>query len=335
MKFSEIGEFGFIESIKKECIASLKGVIKGIGDDCAVFGPYSGRVLLFTTDMLIEDIHFLMDKITPYQLGWKAIAVNLSDIAAMGGRPLFILLSLGIPVEMNVELIQDIYKGMKDICEHYTVNILGGDTVASPDKLIINISLIGDAKEKEVIYRSGARPGDKIYLTGNVGDSAAGLKILKTEISPPNSIGSHFIKVHNEPKPLIETGRIIATSGLASAMIDLSDGLLSDLGHICKESGVGAMLFRSKIPLSSKLKLLASLANFNPLDIALSGGEDYLLLVTVPEEKIQDLELLFKDKRPSPLYLVGEIKEKEGIGMVNDDGSIEEIVLRGFNHFLS
>ena len=335
MKFSEIGEFGFIESIKKECIASLKDVIKGIGDDCAVFGPYSGRVLLFTTDMLVEDIHFLMDKITPYQLGWKAIAVNLSDIAAMGGRPLFILLSLGIPVEMNVELIQDIYKGMKDICEHYRVNILGGDTVASPDKLIINISLIGDAKEKEVIYRSGARPGDKVYLTGNVGDSAAGLKILKNDISLPNSIGSHFIKVHNEPKPLIETGRIIATSGLASAMIDLSDGLLSDLGHICKESGVGAMLFRSKIPLSSELKLLASLANFNPLDIALSGGEDYLLLVTVPEEKIQDLELLFKDKRPSPLYLIGEIREKEGIGMVNDDGSIEEIVLRGFNHFLS
>lgn len=335
MKFSEIGEFGFIESIKKECIASFKGVIKGIGDDCAVFGPYSGRVLLFTTDMLVEDIHFLMDKITPYQLGWKAIAVNLSDIAAMGGRPLFILLSLGIPVEMNVELIQDIYKGMKDICEHYRVNILGGDTVASPDKLIINISLIGDAKKKEVIYRSGARPGDKVYLTGNVGDSAAGLKILKNDISPPHSIGSHFIKVHNEPKPLIETGRIIATSGLASAMIDLSDGLLSDLGHICKESGVGAMLFRSKIPLSSELKLLASLANFNPLDIALSGGEDYLLLVTVPEEKIQDLELLFKDKKPSPLYLIGEIREKEGIGMVNDDGSIEEIVLRGFNHFIS
>lgn len=335
MKFSEIGEFGFIESIKKECITSLKGVIKGIGDDCAVFGPYSGRVLLFTTDMLVEDIHFLRDKLTPYQLGWKAIAVNLSDIAAMGGRPLFILISLGIPVEMNFELIQDIYKGMKDICEHYTVNILGGDTVASPDKLIINISLIGDAKEKEVIYRSGARPGDKIYLTGNVGDSFAGLKILKNEISPPNSIGSHFIKVHNEPKPLIETGRIIATSGLASAMIDLSDGLLSDLRHICKESGVGAMLFRSKIPLSSELKILASRIKFNPLDLALSGGEDYILLVTVHEANSKDFELLFKDKRPSPLCLIGEIREEEGIRMVNDDGSIEEIDIRGFNHFIS
>lgn len=334
MKFSEIGEFGFIESIKKECITSLKGVIKGIGDDCAVFGPYSGRVLLFTADMLVEDIHFLTDKITPYQLGWKAIAVNLSDIAAMGGRPLFALTSLGIPVEYDVEAIQGLYKGMKDICGHYRVNILGGDTVASPDKLVINISLVGDAKENEVLYRSDARPGDKIYLTGNVGDSAAGLKILKNEISPPKSIGNHFIKVHNEPKPLIETGRIIATSGLASAMIDLSDGLLSDLGHICKESGAGAMLLRDKIPLSSELKLLASLANFNPLDLALSGGEDYLLLITVPEEKIQDLELLSKDKRLSPLYLIGEIREKEGIGMVNNDGSAEEIDPMGFNHFI-
>ncbi|UCF71888.1 MAG: thiamine-phosphate kinase [Deltaproteobacteria bacterium] len=335
MKFSEIGEFGFIESIKKECVTSLKGVIKGIGDDCAVFGPYSGRLLLFTTDMLVEDIHFVRDTITPYQLGWKAIAVNLSDIAAMGGKPLFILISLAIPVEMDVELIQDFYKGMKDICRHYKVDIVGGDTVASPDTLTINVSLIGEVKENEILYRSGARPGDKIFLTGAVGDSSAGLKILKNEISPPDSIGGHFIKAHNEPKPLIETGRIIATSRLASAMIDLSDGLLSDLGHICKESGVGAILFRSKIPLSSQLKSLASIANFNPLDLALSGGEDYVLLLTVPEAKIQDLDLLSKDKRPSPLYLIGEIREQGGIRMVNDDGSVEEIGPRGFNHFLS
>lgn len=333
MKFNEIGEFGFIESIKKECITTLKDIIKGIGDDCAVFGPYSGRVLLFTTDMLVEDIHFLKAKITPYQLGWKTIAVNLSDIAAMGGRPLFLLISLAIPAEMNIELIQDFYKGMKDICEHYEVNILGGDTVASPDKLVISVSLIGDAKENEVLYRSGARPGDSIYVTGNIGDSSAGLKILKNEISPPKSIASHFIKLHNEPKPLIKTGRIIAASRLASAMIDLSDGLLSDLGHICKESGVGAMLFKKKIPISSELKLLASRVKFNPIDLAFSGGEDYLLLLTVPKAKIKDFEILYKNKGSSPLYLIGEIREEKGVRMVNDDGSIEEISIRGFNHF--
>jgi thiamine-monophosphate kinase len=333
LKFNEIGEFGFIESIKKECITTLKDIIKGIGDDCAVFGPYSGRVLLFTTDMLVEDIHFLKAKITPYQLGWKTIAVNLSDIAAMGGRPLFLLISLAIPAEMNIELIQDFYKGMKDICEHYEVNILGGDTVASPDKLVISVSLIGDAKENEVLYRSGARPGDSIYVTGNIGDSSAGLKILKNEISPPKSIASHFIKLHNEPKPLIKTGRIIAASRLASAMIDLSDGLLSDLGHICKESGVGAMLFKKKIPISSELKLLASRVKLNPIDLAFSGGEDYLLLLTVPKAKIKDFEILYKNKGSSPLYLIGEIREEKGVRMVNDDGSIEEISIRGFNHF--
>ena len=240
MKFSEIGEFGFIESIKKECITSWEKVIKGIGDDCAVFGPFSGRFLLFTTDMLVEDIHFLKDGITPYQLGWKAVAVNLSDIAAMGGSPRAMLISIGIPVERNVESIQDLYRGMKDICEQYGVNIIGGDTVASPDRLIINVSLIGDAKEDEILYRSGAGPGDKIYVTGNTGDSYAGLKILRHEISCPQSVVEHFTRAHNRPEPLVEAGRIIATSHLASAMIDTSDGLLSDLGHICTESGVGA-----------------------------------------------------------------------------------------------
>ena len=148
-------------------------------------------------------------------------------------------------------------------------------------------------------------------------------------------MGSYFLKVHNEPNALIETGRIIATSRLASSMIDLSDGLLSDLGHICKESSVGALLIRSKIPLSSELKLLASRASLNPLDHALSGGEDYLLLLTVPEARSQDLELLFKDKRPSPLYLIGEIGKEEGIRILNDNGSVEELGPKGFNHFIS
>jgi thiamine-monophosphate kinase len=334
LKFSEIGEFGFIESIKDECIPSLKDVIKGIGDDCAVFGPYAGRFFLFTTDMLVEGIHFLRDRITPYQLGWKSMAVNLSDIAAMGGRPLVSLVSLAIPVQTDVELIRTLYKGMKDICGLHKVNIVGGDTVASPDALVINVSLIGDVGEHEVLYRSGARPGDKIYITGTVGDSAAGLKILKNEIVPPASMSSHFIKAHNEPRPLIHTGKAIAASRVASAMIDVSDGLLSDLGHICKESGVGGLLFRSKIPLSSELKRLASVANFNPLDLALSGGEDYLLLLTVPEQKTQDLELLSKGKRPFPLYLIGEIAKGAGIRMVSDDGSVEVVSPKGFDHFI-
>jgi thiamine-monophosphate kinase len=333
LKIDEIGEFGFIESIQRECTATVKDIIKGIGDDCAVIGPHAGRVLLFTTDMLVEDIHFVTATITPYQLGWKSIAVNLSDIAAMGGRPRALLISLAIPPNMDVEGMQDLYRGMKAICRHYQVTIAGGDTVASPEKLVINVSLIGDAKKEEVLYRSGAQSGDEIYLTGTVGDSSAGLRLLKNEISSPRSIAGYFIQAHNKPKPLIDIGMAIAASRLAHAMIDVSDGLLSDLGHICKESDVGAMLFQNRIPLSSKLRDLASRTKINPLDFALSGGEDYVLLVTVPQGNIRDLELLWNQTMSSPLYSIGEIQEEKGVKMVRDNGSIEELDITGFNHF--
>jgi thiamine-monophosphate kinase len=333
LKFKEIGEFGFIDRIREVCDISVRGVIKGIGDDCAVFRASSGRVMLFTTDMLLEDIHFMRDAITPYQLGRKVIAVNLSDIAAMGGRPLVALISVGIPVQTGVEEIQELYRGMRDICTGSGLDIAGGDTVASPDKLVINASVIGEVRENEVLYRSGARPGDRLFLTGSVGDSSAGLKILQHEIRPPESIGRHFIKAHNEPTPLVEIGAFIATSGLATAMIDLSDGLLSDLGHICKESGVGALLFSEKIPISPELTLLAGGAKFNPLELALSGGEDYQLLFSVPEKNAQGIETLFKEHGISPPSLIGEIVQERGIRMRKHDGSSEELRPQGFNHF--
>jgi len=333
LRFSEIGEFGFIESIKKQCDIPVQGVIKGIGDDCAVLSSIPGRALLLTADMLVQDIHFVIERISFYQLGRKAVAVNLSDIAAMGGRPLIALISLAIPLEIEVEEIQELYRGMRDICEHHGLTIGGGDTVASPDKLVINVSMLGDAKESEVLYRSGAGPGDKIYLTGPVGDSIAGLKILKKEIAPPEEMAFFFIKAHHEPVPLVEAGRIIAASGLASAMIDVSDGLLSDLGHICEESCAGALLFAEKIPLSSELTLLAGDAGFNALDLALSGGEDYQLLFTAPAVHERGIEKLFKEHGLSAPFLIGEIDRTQGIRRVKADGSIEELEVKGFNHF--
>ena len=333
MKITEIGEFGLIESIRKDCVTLREDVVKGIGDDCAVYRSSPGRVLLLTTDMLVEDAHFLWSSITPFQLGRKAIAVNLSDIAAMGGKPLVTLISLGIPADRAVEDIQELYRGMTDMCGRYAVSIVGGDTVAAHENLIINVSLIGEADEHEVLYRSGARPGDKIYLTGVVGDSGAGLAILKGQITPPESLGSHFIKAHNEPAPQIETGRALGASRLASAMIDLSDGLLADLGHIAEESGVGALLFENKIPLSRELKGLADYADRTPLDFALSGGEDYVLLVTVPAKNIPEFERACKQEATSPLFQVGEIQERKGIRIRHEDGSEEELAYKGFDHF--
>jgi thiamine-monophosphate kinase len=333
LKFSEIGEFGFIDSIKGQFGVPTQGVIKGIGDDCAVMSAPQGRVLLFTSDMLVQDIHFMIEKIPFYQLGRKAIAVNLSDIAAMGGRPLVALISLAIPAETEVEAIHELYRGMGDICEQYNLFIGGGDTVASPDKLVINVSVIGDAKRNKVLYRSGAGPGEMIYLAGPVGDSAAGLKILANEIAPPAGMRDYFIKAHNDPAPLVETGKIIAASGLAGAMIDLSDGLLSDLGHICEESKVGALLFAEKIPISPELTMLASSLGFDPLELALSGGEDYQLLFTVPMEHEQGIGKLFKDHHLHPPYHIGETGQGPGIRMKKADGSLAELQPMGFNHF--
>jgi thiamine-monophosphate kinase len=333
LKINEIGEFGLIESIRKNCLPPREGVLKGIGDDCAVYQLSPGRVLLLTTDMLVEDVHFLRSSVTPFQLGRKAIAVNLSDIAAMGGIPLVALISLAIPPDRTVEEIQELYRGMREMCGPYAVSIVGGDTVASQGNLIINVCLIGEVDEREVLYRSGARPGDRIYLTGVVGDSAAGLAILKGEITASESLAAHFLKAHNEPDPLIETGRIIAASRLASAMIDLSDGLAADLEHIAEQSGVGALLIENEIPLSRELKGLADYADRTPLDFALSGGEDYVLLVTVPAENTREFEQAFRQERTSSLFQVGEIQKEKGIRIRHEDGSVKELAHKGFDHF--
>jgi len=334
LKFREIGEFGFIDSIKGQCDIPVQGLIKGIGDDCAVLNSAPGRSLLLTADMLVEDIHFVIGTIPFYQLGRKAIAVNLSDIASMGGRPIAALISIAVPADTDLGAIQELYRGMSDICKYHHVAIGGGDTVASPDKLVISVSILGEANEQEVLYRSGAKSGDRIYLTGPVGDSLAGLKILTNEIIPPESTEGYFIDAHNNPAPLIEIGKSIAASGAATAMIDVSDGLLSDLGHICEESGVGALLFSEKIPVSQELELLADHTGLNPVEFALSGGEDYQLLFTGSAGHELDIENLFKEQGFLPPYQIGEIRQEPGIRMVEADGSTVELQAKGFDHFI-
>jgi thiamine-monophosphate kinase len=334
LKIGGFGEFQFIRSIMDDCHFSPKKLIKGIGDDCAVVGPYDGKVLLLTTDILIEDIHFILEKIQPEHLGEKSVAVNLSDIAAMGGTALHLLVSLALPRSMSVETIHALYRGMKKTCKRYQVNILGGDTSASPDRLMINVSVLGEAPEKEVLYRNGASAGDHIYVTGTLGDPAAGLKVITGEFSGPESVVSPLTYAHNRPLPLLEAGRVIARSGLASAMIDLSDGLLSDLRHICEASEVGARVFTIDLPLSGELRALAEINNFDPYELALSGGEDYRLLITVPHKNAGPFEKMFTGDVPCPIFLIGKITEEKGIRIVRPDGVEEQSEPAGYDHFI-
>jgi len=333
LKMEDLGEFGFIRSIMADCHFSHSKLIKGIGDDCAVIGPYDGRVLLVTTDLLLEDVHFILGKIAPEHLGEKAFSVNLSDIAAMGGNALHGFVSLAVPKYMRVEILHAIYTGMKNVCRKYGVNILGGDTAASPDRLMINVTLIGEVPEGEVLYRSGAGPGDGIYLTGTIGDSAAGLKLIKGEAVGPEPVASVLIEAHNRPVPFLEAGRLISRSKLASAMIDLSDGLVADLRHICESSRVGARLIRNALPLSDELRSLAQINHFDPYDLAISGGEDYRLLVTVPRKNTDLFLSMFEKQKPCQVFRIGEMRENSGVEIVNPDGTSEGLNIKGFDHF--
>ncbi len=332
-RIEEMGEFAFIRSVQEGCHFSPKKLIKGIGDDCAVIGPYEDRVFLISTDLLVENIHFVLGKIQPEHLGEKAAAVNLSDIAAMGGTPLHLFMSLAIPPATEVVFLHSLYRGIKTMCRRHGTNILGGDTSASPNGLIINITVMGEAQGDEVLFRQGAKEGDKIYVTGTLGDSAAGLKLIKGELSAPAPLAFALKKAHNRPVPQLEAGRVIAQSRWASAMIDVSDGLLSDLGHICEASGVGALLFKSKVPLSENLKAMARAGNFDPYELALSGGEDYQLLVTVPGENTAQFEKIFQGGSPCRVYCLGEITGGKGIQIVRHDGVRETMKVLGFNHF--
>jgi len=233
MKLSDLGEFGLIRKIKSIIGLPGDGVIKGIGDDCAVVEKSAGNVTLLTTDILVEKIHFKKEFTSPQNLGRKALAINISDIAAMGGSPLFALISLAAPESTEADYISKLISGVDSMADGFGVSVIGGDTSLSPDRLIINIFVIGKALKDRVLYRSGAKPEQIIFVTGEIGSSAAGLDILKRGIETEKY--GWLINAHVSPYPHIKEGNMIASSGLATSLIDISDGVISDLRHICEE----------------------------------------------------------------------------------------------------
>ena len=329
----DLGEFGFIRFIQNGCLFNHHNVIKGIGDDCAVLGPYEHKAFLVSTDLLIEDIHFKPSKIPPQHLGQKAVAVNLSDIAAMGGIARHLLVALALPKGLDISTIHAFYEGMKMICRKFGINIIGGDTSASPTKMMINLTVLGDVPEDEVLYRHGAGPGDLIFVTGTLCNSAADLQLIMENYTVPQKIADVLIKAHHLPVPFLEIGRLIARSRLASAMIDISDGLISDLEHICMASGVGASLNKNALPISDELRLFAEINHLDPYEISLMGGEDYRLLITVPKPNV----LAFKQiilKKMDTIYKIGEITHGSKIEITDLNGCLIQLKGKGFDHFI-
>ena len=274
---SDLGEFGLIKTLQTQCIETSPEILKGIGDDAAAVKIRADKTLI-TTDMLLEGIHFDLSFTTFYQLGYKTLAVNISDIFAMGGKPKYFLLSIGIPKNYQSKNIHELYSGIRKIAKKFGIAVVGGDTSASRHGLVLSGTLIGEAGK--IIMRSGAKEGDSIFVTNTLGDSAMGLMLLKklrTKNWKLRTSQLKLIKRHlmPEPQPLKDTKKV-------TAMIDVSDGLLIDLTHICDESKVGAMVYIDKIPISEELAETAKKLSMDPVKFALKGGEDYVLLFTAP-----------------------------------------------------
>ncbi|TET66744.1 MAG: thiamine-phosphate kinase [Dehalococcoidia bacterium] len=334
MKVSELGEFGLIDLLAKMVSSSqskqsapYQQLILGIGDDAAAWHGEAGTQLV-TTDSLFQDIHFTL-KTTPwYELGWKALAVNVSDIAAMGGVPRYALVSLALPEDTEVDDVTALYKGMIELAQPFEVAIIGGDTSRAP-LVSITITVLGSMKNLDghILTRSAARPGDKIAVTGSLGTAAAGLAMLTNQLQFDPEATEELKNAFLRPWPRVTEGQLLVTQGVKTA-IDISDGLISDLNHICKSSQVGARVEVDRVPISPAVK-----ANFGAraLELALSGGEDYELLFTASAEVIDRV----KEAASCPVTVVGEIiADKIGeVTLVDTNGNPFQLRKTGWEHF--
>jgi len=331
-----VGEFGLIERIKTKLAFSHQDIIKGIGDDACAIEIQKGRLLLSTSDSLIEDVHFDLRFISAYNLGKKSLAVNISDIAAMGGTPKFFLVSLAIPPKISVEFIDEFADGIKETANTFQTHVVGGDTSFSPEKFNINIALLGEAIPGNVIYRDNAHVGDQVFVTGNLGDSALGLEILMNRkgLARVEERFKDLVERHCNPTPRVAEGRLIAENRIASAMIDISDGLIADLGHICEQSRVGAKIWVEKLPTSEAFQKHSHEFTDRPMDLALGGGEDYELLFTVARGNV-DLLNSIKNRFKTKVTHIGEVVEPgEGITVLDNSGKRYVVQKKGFDHFL-
>lgn len=336
MDIKEIGESGFIQRIANKYRSSHPAIISGIGEDAAALKISAQDILLSTCDLLVEDIHFNLSFTDSYHLGRKSLAVSLSDIAAMGGTPRFFLVSLALPPHLSVEFMDDLYRGMMNLADEFHTQLVGGDTNASPDKLMIDINLLGEIKPDHLLKRSGAQVGDAIFVTGTLGDAALGFFILETDKKSNRPLSHNTLtSKHLSPFPRIKEGKVIAENQLASAMIDISDGLLADLRQMLTLSKVGATIWISQLPLSREFKQYQDKHNNHKIiDFPLKGGEDYELLFTAPQTQEKEFSTLSK-KMGVSISKIGEINSSRELIVLDKNQHPYPIDEQGYDHFFS
>ncbi len=326
-----------IKIIHDFCKADNNQVIKGIGDDCAVVAKDDQNAWLITMDTLVEHTHFNLDWHCPEKLGRKCVSVNVSDIAAMGGKPSFVLLSLGMPSGFDENWFKLFSRSLVDACKEYGCLLIGGDTVKTTESIMISLTVIGEAVINNVIYRSGAQIDDVVWVDAPLGLAAAGLELCMLGMHENLDTDMHLlVESHLNPDACLDLGVILGKSGLVSSMMDISDGVATDLAHLCTQSGVGALIHADKLLVHKSLQRACAILDQDPLKLILGGGEDYHLLFTVPAEKTQALLELVHSEGFS-LYPIGVIEQEKGIRLLKVDAQginrIEDVSFQGFDHF--
>jgi thiamine-monophosphate kinase len=330
-----VREFQLIEHLHRRFGRAGLSVILGIGDDTAILKPLPGRHLLLTTDLLVEDIHFTLSTATYEEIGYKAAVANLSDIAAMGGTPHALAVSVAIPSSRTVSAMDKLYRGLMAACRPYGVSLIGGDTSASRHGLFVSVTLTGYGVPTRILRRDGARIGNIVYVTGTLGDSLANLQLLRTRSKKElrRRDVRYLVTRHRKPTPRVQAGQFLAAHGLATAAIDISDGLSGDLVHLCEQSGVGAEIDAAALPLSHAGRAYAVETKTDPIQLALRGGEDYELLFTVPATRRAALERL-RRHAGCRLTPIGIIRPKRfGIKLRTGRGDVIPLRNAGYQHF--
>jgi thiamine-monophosphate kinase len=331
----ELTELELVRAIRKVLSGDAPGVVVAVGDDAAVIEPGRHQGVL-TADMLVEGVHFELGSSSAHDLGYKAVAVNVSDVAAMGGSPRYGLACLGLSKAIEAAWVMELYGGMREAADEHGMALVGGDT-SRADRAVVSMAVYGEVPKGRAVTRSGGRPGDALVVTGALGGSAGGLRIARDAARHHTDAlstewGRALLAVHERPRARVGEGQALAAAG-ASAMLDVSDGLAIDLARLCEESGVGARIRLADVPVAEGLRELAGMIEVDPLDVALQGGEDYELLAALPVEDVAPAGERLSERFGTALSLIGELTEGRGLVGVGPDGTETPLEPKGWDHF--
>jgi thiamine-monophosphate kinase len=334
IQVGDVGEFALIARLQRFLQGPMAPhVVRDMGDDCAVLRASPGMELLLTTDTQEEDVHFRREWSTAEDIGWRCLAVNVSDIAAMGGMPLGALVALCMPATLELAFVDALYEGMQELARQYRCPIIGGNITQAAANLSVTIAVLGEVPSGQSVYRSGAQIGDEIWVTGELGGAKAGLDVLRhaSQIAPLPS--EYVLARYRRPRPRLQEAEYLREHGQIRSLVDLSDGLSSDLAHICEASGVGAQLDAAAIPIHEETRRVAHALQADPLAYALHGGEDFELCLTAPPGHLTPLQHAFTARFHCPLVCVGTIQAGSGITLCHADGTQLSLQAQGYDHF--